>query len=353
MLNFEFKSWNTSCVPTRQLCIEGNAVHEFGHALSLHHEQNRYDTYGTNISNDCIASRQGAEGKEMRSYGPWDPDSIMNYCNIKYQNGSYLSSFDIENLNRLYGGRTAIRDWGLDYYPKAIIDVNGDKFKDYCRFVELIPGKIRISCKLGSAQGFRNDKEYHYSSIDGIEPGDPSLPQYFADVNGDGRADYCRFIGKKPNHYLACNLAEKTSFSKDQFGFRSINNIGVGYAHLPRLMADVNGDGRADYCRFVGVDPKVFLSCNLARAYGFDVNQFTFNSAQGINQGLTDMPRSLTIVSRSPVKYGYCRYSGTRPNIQLICSLPAKNETSGFDTEFSYPVDSAATYNLAPVMGIP
>jgi hypothetical protein len=50
-------------------------------------------------------------------------------------------------------------------------------------------------------------------------------------------------------------------------------------------MADVNADGRADYCRFVGNDPDTFLSCALAKAdntFGnWDVNGFPGNFDPG------------------------------------------------------------------------
>jgi hypothetical protein len=34
-------------------------------------------------------------------------------------------------------------------------------------------------------------------------------------------------------------------------------------------MVDVNADGRADYCRFVGDKPNVFLSCAVAKGNTF------------------------------------------------------------------------------------
>ncbi|MCL6753871.1 hypothetical protein KBT16_24000, partial [Nostoc sp. CCCryo 231-06] len=73
----------------------------------------------------------------------------------------------------------------------------------------------------------------------------------------------------------------------------SITGIDQGYGNLPRFLADVNGDKRADYCRFVGDDPNVFLSCNLATASGFSPNQYEFNSITGIDQGYGNLPRFL------------------------------------------------------------
>ena len=44
--------------------------------------------------------------------------------------------------------------------------------------------------------------------------------------------------------------------------------VDVGLKGFPRFMADVDGDDRADYCRFVGVEPTIALSCALAVTYG-------------------------------------------------------------------------------------
>jgi hypothetical protein len=70
-------------------------------------------------------------------------------------------------------------------------------------------------------------------------------------------------------------------FSSNQYGFNSITQrFDKGYDNLPKFMADVNGDGRADFGRFVGDSPNIFLSFNLATPTGFSANQSGFNSVQ-------------------------------------------------------------------------
>ena len=46
--------------------------------------------------------------------------------------------------------------------------------------------------------------------------------------------------------------------------------IDLGYDNLPKVFVDVNGDGNADYCRFVGNAPQVFIACMLGSQNGFD-----------------------------------------------------------------------------------
>jgi len=168
-------------------------------------------------------------------------------------------------------------------FGERFADVNGDGRADYCRFVGNSPN-IALSCNLATVNGF-DSNQYTFNSINGIDPGYSSLPRTLADVSGDGRADYCRFVGNSPNIALSCNLARATGFDSNQYTFNSISGIDPGYSSLPRTLADVNGDGRTDYCRFVGNSPNIALSCNLATVNGFDSNQYGFSSIKGIDHG--------------------------------------------------------------------
>jgi hypothetical protein len=100
VLNFSFENWGQSCrasAEARKLCIESIAVHEFGHGIGFAHEQNRPDTKG-----ECALQRQGPNGDTI-NITPWDPDSVMNYCNSVYNNDGKLSKFDITAVQYIYG----------------------------------------------------------------------------------------------------------------------------------------------------------------------------------------------------------------------------------------------------------
>jgi hypothetical protein len=95
VLNFTYRNWSTSCQTKLDYCNRVIAVHEFGHAIGFAHEQNRPDTPG-----DCSMA-QGSQGDTLLT--PWDPHSVMNYCNEKYSNEGVLSEFDIVAVQYIYG----------------------------------------------------------------------------------------------------------------------------------------------------------------------------------------------------------------------------------------------------------
>lgn len=125
-------------------------------------------------------------------------------------------------------------------------------------------------------QGLQLLEQGMSSSLSGINDlGYNHLPRGLVDVSGDGRADYCRFVGDSPNIFIACAIRTSNGGWEGEYNYKSVEGIDQGYGHLPRGFKDANGDGRADYCRFVGDNPNIIQSCNLATPSGFDPNQYT------------------------------------------------------------------------------
>ena len=83
----------------REYCIKGTAIHEFGHALGLTHEQNRVDAVRTD-EYWCNPEKQERIGDYHLT--PYDRFSIMNYCHPDFSGGGNLSQLDIKAVQLLY-----------------------------------------------------------------------------------------------------------------------------------------------------------------------------------------------------------------------------------------------------------
>ncbi|GAA1806491.1 hypothetical protein GCM10009682_30510 [Luedemannella flava] len=125
---------------------------------------------------------------------------------------------------------------------RAWIDYNADGRADFCRVVGL--GSYQLACLRSTGSGFETTSVTSATLDPGYDAG-----RAWTDINGDGRADYCRIVNSS-NKYAQCTPANSAGT-----GFNlpvSSNALDPGYDDS-RRWADVNGDHRADFCRITGV----------------------------------------------------------------------------------------------------
>jgi hypothetical protein len=120
-------------------------------------------------------------------------------------------------------------------------DFNGDGKADYCRRVGGSYPSSYLQCTVSIGSGF--GETFTSGPTDwGYESG-----WAWADFDGDRRADYCRLVGTSPDDHVQCTLSAGAGFGA------TITSLVLDWGYeAGRAWVDVNGDGKADYCRVIG-----------------------------------------------------------------------------------------------------
>jgi hypothetical protein len=213
-------------------------------------------------------------------------------------------------------------DVGYGTLPRAFADVAGSSGADYCRFVGEGSSPF-LACALAKpAMGF--GYQYEWRSAPGIDLGYSDSPRVLADIDGNGKADFCRFRGPANSRYVTCDLAGPNGPSG--VVWNSAQGVDLGYSDTPRVFVDVNGDKRADFCRFRGDPNARYITCDVAGPSGFVGTQ---NSAPGVDLGYSDTPR-VFVDANADGKTDFCRFRGPPNSRYITCDLATE---MGFQSE--------------------
>ncbi len=218
------------------------------------------------------------------------------------------------------------------HHHRVFVDVNSDGRSDYCR---VLGDGQQIACALSlrraDGTGYWQDTAASPSNTSGW----PEARRW-ADIDGDGRPEFCRLNGDRNPYGFTCS-----SWTEGGWVNLAYTTIPMGMtgarANVSGLLdrrfldlGDVNGDGRADLCfRQYTAGAGDSLRCILSTGSGFSGTWDHPN----VDMGHADWPRSWVDFNGDGFS-DYCRVVGGGP-FYVRCTL-------GGSTGFAGEVTSGA-----------
>ena len=196
---------------------------------------------------------------------------------------SYGSQPDIifeDSVRILTDFATNVNGWSsFNTFPRTVADFNGDGKADIIGFGQ------RTNVGLSKKNSFLPVSQVtdYLGIVNGWSSFD-TFPRVTADVNGDGKEDLIGFGNENDEVYVCLSsgagVSSCSNFLSNNYG----SNWGwTNFSLYPRMLADVNGDGKADVIGFKDAGAYVSLSTGT----GFQNAQLLL-SEYGTNQGWTN-----------------------------------------------------------------
>jgi len=194
---------------------------------------------------DATVSRDAASHALTITTGLDGADTVRNVEQVHFADGLY--SFQFASASTALANFGGEQGWTSQASnPRQLVDVNGDGKLDIVGF-----GHSAVRVALGNGNGTFQAAKIGIANFGPAQDWDTQdhYPRVLADVNGDGRADIVGF--GYGGTYVALGQADGTFSAKqlalDNFGgARGWNSEDANL----RLVADVNGDGKADIVGF-------------------------------------------------------------------------------------------------------
>ncbi len=239
-----------------------------------------------------VANINGDDHQDLVGFGSAGVYVAMNV------GGDHFANAQLE-LNQ-FGAAPSAGGWSSEnIYPRFVADVDGDGPGDVVGFAN-----DGVYVALGNGDGTFGTTHLGLSGIFGAGPAggnwtsENTYPRVLGDVNGDFRADIVGFASD--GIYVALAQANGT-FAAPQHVMSAFGNdtAAGGWASqdaYPRLLADVNGDGKADIVAFASDGVYVALS----QGNGTVASPIHASSGFGTNAGWTSQnltPRAVADIN--------------------------------------------------------
>ena len=227
----------------------------------------------------------------LQNYIEQKKNSILNSLSASI-NGIDNQIYELETFKLPISGSkdfTKNKGWATQLnYPRLLGDVNGDGKDDIVGFA---PDGVSVSIAIGDGTFQSPIFAFNQFSTSKGWTNQNDFPRLLGDVNGDGKDDIVGFApdGVSVSIAIGDGIFQSPIFAFNQF---SGSKGWMNQNDFPRLLGDVNGDGKDDIVGFAldGVSVALAIGDGTFQSPIFAFNQFSISKGW-MNQN--DFPRLL------------------------------------------------------------
>ena len=186
-----------------------------------------------------------------------------------YQAGSINKVLFRLNKVQTYVNSTVVRSYALTFQSSPHTNRSQMTGVQMCSTTGCLPSTEISWLGGGFGGGPAQNVVTSVFASDSNGPGYPNAgTQAYVDVNGDGKADFCRLEGGSGNYSIYCTTNLGSGGAPQNVVTTGFNS-GPGHNNAStRAYVDVNGDGIADFCRLegpTGGSYYIYCTTNLGR----------------------------------------------------------------------------------------
>jgi hypothetical protein len=280
--------------------------------------------FGATITSDVIDA--GVSGSQK--WVDVNADGFVDFCRVTVTAGSYRLACTFGGASSFGNTVSSVVDVGNEMQNAKWHDIKHDGKMRYCRydsgsqfrcatlvgtaFVEEAgvagsgAGKFDVVDLVARATPYRCVRQtgkLFCVTLDGTQQSNIALRYditvnpnhgWWADINGDGHADYCQPANSAATTTMQCGRSTGTKVmannNVDYIGSLVGTNVTIGGAANAKWV-DINGGNTADYCRIIGAPGSYRAACSEADRLVFRdaVESEILDPGQGEGQGWADV----------------------------------------------------------------
>ncbi len=235
-------------------------------ALGTYFALSNVDGLKPTVAQDIYGCDDGYSQVELypRHVGDFNGDGKVDILGMG-QSALWVSTWQGRDFSAPTSWSVALthsRGWNDEVTIRSVADINGDGRSDLIGF-----GETRVAYMVSEGDRFSEADGFygHFTTVDGYRSV-KDYPRVLADLNGDGRADIVGFRGREVQVGLSTGFGfEEPQTWSSAFYDEPCHDPSWVHGRNPRYVSDVNGDGLADLIGFSNC--RVIVSFSTGRSF--------------------------------------------------------------------------------------